>query len=224
MHRGAFCCLWLFIAASWGRLSIENSTHLFRSSDGRARLFHGVNVVQKAFPWHPSLGEFDAHNSLNHLDMANLRKWGFNAVRLGVMWPGVEPTPGVYNYTYLAVMRRIVAELDLYGIATIIDFHQDVLSQQWCGEGVPGWLHQLLANSTGGIHDKCDGIFPGVASVFGVCVPFSKYNISTDPLTGFLHFPRGAQSFHRLLESSRVHFPRRCRRARVRADQRALSR
>jgi len=180
--------LWLCIAASWlveARISVDNSTHLFMSSDGRVRVYHGVNVVQKSFPWHPSLGDFDAHGSLNRQDMLNLREWGFNCVRLGVMWPGVEPTRGVYNLTYLAVMRGIVAQLEFHGISTIVDFHQDVLAQKWCGEGVPGWLHPLLTNSTSGFHNSCDGVFPAVASVFGVCVPFSKYNISVDHQTGY---------------------------------------
>ena len=39
--------------------------------------------------------------------MQNLRDWGMNAVRLGVMWPGVEPTEGQYNYTYLSTVREI---------------------------------------------------------------------------------------------------------------------
>ncbi len=32
------------------------------------------------------------------------KAWGVNAVRLGVMWPGVEPTRGQYNETYLGIL------------------------------------------------------------------------------------------------------------------------
>ena len=50
------------------------------------RSWSGVNAVQKSWPWHPSTGTFDAQSSLNAQDMANLKAWGFNTVRLGVMW------------------------------------------------------------------------------------------------------------------------------------------
>jgi len=186
---------WLvFLLASWaGEASasagfrVENASQLLRDSEGRVRIFHGVNVVQKSPPWHPSLGEFDPRNSLNEQDMANLREWGFNAVRLGVMWPGVEPAPKAYNQTYLSAMRRIVEMLYQHDIYTIVDFHQDIIAERWCGEGVPDWVLSLMANGTNstGIHTKCDGAFPTVASVFGACVPFDHYNISSDPATGF---------------------------------------
>lgn len=64
------------------------------------------------------------------------------------MWPGVEPTPGVYNHTYLELMRGLVDDLYAAGIYTIVDFHQDVIAERWCGEGIPAWMvssfHALL--------------------------------------------------------------------------------
>ena len=36
---------------------------------------------------------------------------GFNVVRLGMMWPGVEPKKGQYNETYLAIMKKLVADM-----------------------------------------------------------------------------------------------------------------
>src|SRR3990167_2706406 len=64
----------------------------------------------------------------------------FNVVRLGVMWPGVMPTSGTVNATYLQVMRGIVDMLGARGIYTIVDLHQDVFSRKFCGEGAPDWL------------------------------------------------------------------------------------
>ncbi len=50
---------------------------------------------------------------------------GFNALRLGVMWPGVEPgVRGKYNATYLEVMRNITQMLARHGIVTLLDAHQ----------------------------------------------------------------------------------------------------
>ena len=126
---GLHSCLGLLVVISLcvlshARFTVDNATHLFRDSTGRVRIFHGVNVVQKVYPYYPSLGDFDPANSLNQQDMENLRSWGFNVVRLGVMWPGVEPSPGVYNSTYLDLMRGLVDTLYVAGIHTIVDFHQ----------------------------------------------------------------------------------------------------
>lgn len=163
------------------RIRVDPETGHFLDKDGRTVLFHGVNVVQKYFPWHPSLGSFDARSSLNAEDMANLHKWGFNAVRLGVMWPGVEPAMGQYNETYLGVMRKLVDDLYSHGIYTIVDMHQDSMSEQWCGEGVPAWLLPML----GPLMNSCDGIGGKIGKLVGQCKPFSEFNISVDPSTGF---------------------------------------
>ena len=70
-------------------------------SEGRQVLFHGVNAVYKVAPFIPSDGAFDAQNSINDQDIANLKSWGFNLMRLGVMWEAVEIAEGVYDYDYL---------------------------------------------------------------------------------------------------------------------------
>ncbi len=135
------------------RITVDPASGLFVDGAGRVRVFHGVNMVQKSFPWHPSFGDFNAMDSVNAEDISNLGRWGFNAVRLGVMWHGVEPTEGQYNQTYLQVMRTLVDTLHAQGIYTIIDFHQDIIAERWCGEGVPAWL----INQFTGIQTDCNG-------------------------------------------------------------------
>lgn len=56
----------------------------------RSVIFHGVNVVYKVDPYIPSQDAFDPQLSLNERDIDNLADWGFNFVRLGVMWEAVE--------------------------------------------------------------------------------------------------------------------------------------
>lgn len=41
------------------------------------------------------------------------------------MWPGVEPQRGVYNESYLRIVRNIVEEAATYGIYILADMHQD---------------------------------------------------------------------------------------------------
>lgn len=118
---------------------MNTRTNFLQDESGRTRLYHGVNAVEKIFPWHPTTTGFDASRSLSAIDAENLRRWGFNIVRLGTMWPGVEPVRGKYNMTYLAQIKTIVDNLGANGIETLLDMHQDLLSPYWCGEGLPDW-------------------------------------------------------------------------------------
>ncbi|KAJ3431228.1 hypothetical protein M0812_02905 [Anaeramoeba flamelloides] len=120
-------------------VQIDSKSNHFVDSSGRIVIFRGVNAVYKAFPFHPSRDKFDPKTSLVKEDFELLRSLGFNGVRLGVMWPGVEPKEGQYNGTYLQVMKDLVEEMNEYGIYSLIDFHQDVLSRKFCGEGVPNF-------------------------------------------------------------------------------------
>ena len=106
---------------------------------GRVRIFHGVNAVYKVPPYVPIADHFDPQESLSPEDVANLYQWGFNFVRLGTMWPGVEPQKGQYNMTYLAILQGIVDSLAAKDIYVLLDCHQDVLSPKFCGEGAPDW-------------------------------------------------------------------------------------
>ena len=40
------------------------------------------------------------------------------------MWSGVEPELGVYNETYIDVVKSILANMEANGIHAIIDVHQ----------------------------------------------------------------------------------------------------
>ena len=61
--------------------------------------------------------------SLNDKDLKDLKNWGFNVVRLGVIWEAVETSPGVYNHTYLNEIEELVSRLSEHGIYTILDSH-----------------------------------------------------------------------------------------------------
>lgn len=58
-------------------------------------------MVYKQDPYIPDATKFDPDLSLTDDDINNLVKWGFNLVRLGVMWEAVERQPGVYDENYL---------------------------------------------------------------------------------------------------------------------------
>jgi endoglycosylceramidase len=85
---------------------------------------------------------------------------GFNVVRLGVIWAGIEPgtggpnqakvcTPGPYKdpgmwnqrtaEAYLSQVTAVVAELGRFHIYSLLDMHQDIWSSVFGGEGAPAW-------------------------------------------------------------------------------------
>ena len=96
-----YCTRFPEICEKANRLSIDPSTRFFCDSFGRTTLLHGLNIVFKVQPYIPSLDDFDAQESLNDEDIANLKKWGINFVRLSVMWEAVERQPGQYDMDYL---------------------------------------------------------------------------------------------------------------------------
>ncbi|KAJ3104943.1 hypothetical protein HDU97_008691 [Phlyctochytrium planicorne] len=126
----------------------------YRDVLGRQRLFRGTNVVMKGTPWYPVIDRWDKQYSFNEEDIAFIADLNINAIRLGVMWPGVEPVRGEYNQTYLDIMKQIVSWCNDKGIYVLLEFHQgsndsscfrllivvkDSLSEKFCGEGLPLW-------------------------------------------------------------------------------------
>ena len=55
------------------------------------------------------------------------------------MWEAVETAPGVYNYTYLDEVDKLITKLGEAGMYTLVDAHQDVLARVICGEGMPNF-------------------------------------------------------------------------------------
>ena len=112
-------------------------------------IYHGVNVVYKVAPYIPDEDKFDAQTSLADKDIQDQRNWGFNLVRLGVMWEAVETAPGVYNKTYLKEVDALITKLGEAGIYTLVDAHQDVMARAICGEGMPNfYAKEVIANGT----------------------------------------------------------------------------
>ena len=128
-------------------------------SHGRVVFLHGVNVVYKHPPYevYPALGKpwnFSAR------DASLMARLGFNVVRLGMTWSGLEPgtappndptvctrgapgNPGQFSQSvlnaYLGRLARTVNLLGRYHIYTILDMHQDVYNELFDGEGAPRW-------------------------------------------------------------------------------------
>lgn len=104
---------------------IKSDGRWFIDEDHRAILFHGFNAVNKEFPWLPDSTNV---NLKNETQLALLKKWGFNSVRLGFMWSGLYPKKDKINQTYVDEMVKIINNLEKYNIYVILELHQDMMS------------------------------------------------------------------------------------------------
>lgn len=103
----------------------------FIDTEGREILLTGVNVVDKS----PERNYLSWHSEE---DFARLRDWGMNVIRLGIIWDGVEPEPGVYDDEYLAEMDKRVEWAANHGLYVFFDMHQDLYSVLY-SDGAPEW-------------------------------------------------------------------------------------
>jgi len=126
-------------ADSSGQISVNPETQMLLDNHGRERFFHGTNVVVKHAPFHPETEGYGP-DTFSEADMKLLQSLGLNSIRLGMMLPGYVPQRGQYNETYIQVIEDIVNKAATYGIYTLLDMHQDVLSPLFCVEGMPDWM------------------------------------------------------------------------------------
>ena len=100
---------------------------------GRVVMLHGFNMVYKRPPYHP------IHAGFGKNDAKFLARNGFNTIRLGVIYAGVEPEPGQYDDAYLAKIGKTQKVLARRGVYSLVDFHQDMYNERFEGEGWPDW-------------------------------------------------------------------------------------
>jgi endoglycosylceramidase len=103
---------------------------------GRVVLIHAVNMVYKRPPYYPKAIGFGKN------DAEFLHRHGFNGVRLGVIYAGVEPKPGKYDNSYLHKIADTERTLERNGVFSLLDFHQDLFNEKFQGEGWPDWAVQ----------------------------------------------------------------------------------
>ena len=126
---------------------------------GRVVFLHGVDAVYKHAPFelYPDPGK---PWNFSTADASLMARLGFNVVRLGMTWSGLEPGTASANDPAICdrgaptnphqldravvarYLNRLTKTVDLLGqfhIYTILDMHQDVYNQLFDGEGAPAW-------------------------------------------------------------------------------------
>lgn len=119
----------------------EEGTH-FVDEHGRVVVLRGVNMVDKG-----TRSSSYPPSELDDRDFRRLAAWGFNFVRLGIQWAKITPKPpqavddvdSWVDDSYLDRVRRVVRKLAAHDIYVLLDFHQDIYSRVFAGNGAPEW-------------------------------------------------------------------------------------
>lgn len=126
-------CNFKFIWKLFSGPTKDKAMKFILDEKNRRVIYHGVNVSNSAkhapgyLPWQTKD------------DFARLKDWGFNMVRYLVFWQAIEPTKGSYNAEYMQKTFERINWLEELGIDVLIDFHQDVYSEKFEGNGFPAW-------------------------------------------------------------------------------------
>lgn len=110
-------------------INVENQK--FIDADGNQIILHGINYVNKS-------AKIDKKNFSNPENFKLMKKWGFNCIRLGTIWAGVEPQPGVYDEEYLKDIDYQIQLAYNNNMYVFLDMHQDLYSQSF-SDGAPEW-------------------------------------------------------------------------------------
>lgn len=113
--------------------NLKHTGRWFTDEQGRVMVMHGINMINKLPPYYPAaLGFGDK-------DLRFLSENGFNGIRIGFSWAGVEPNPGQYDDAYIDRMAALAKRAAEFGLLPVLNFHQDGYSEVYGGNGAPAW-------------------------------------------------------------------------------------
>jgi endoglycosylceramidase len=132
----------------------------FIDSFGRQVILNGINKVNKNQKMNYT--DNDSISSFEHL-----AKFGFNCIRLGIIWDGVEPQPGIYDEKYLDKIEERINWAAQNGIYVLLDMHQDLYSVLY-SDGAPVWatLNENQPHVAGAIWSDAYFSSPAVQKAF----------------------------------------------------------
>lgn len=124
---------------------ISVSGNRFIDSFGRQVILNGINKVNK----NQKMNYTDSDSLSSYEQLA---RFGFNCIRLGIIWDGVEPQPGKYDEKYLDKIEERVKWAAQNGIYVLLDMHQDLYSVLY-SDGAPVWatLNENQPHVTGAV-------------------------------------------------------------------------
>ena len=121
-------------------LKISTFETRFIDSEGRQRIFNGMNLCDKGY--HVPGNERKTYDvPFDENLISKLSGYGFNIVRLGLTWDAVEPQPNQYDEKYLDKIQKVADLCEKYGIYFFLDMHQDLYggTVDTPADGAPAW-------------------------------------------------------------------------------------
>ncbi len=82
--------------------------------------------------------------------MDRAQSWGTDAMRVPFTWAALEPVQGQDDQDWLSRYDQLLDSAWAHGIWTVVDFHQDIYTEAYCGDGFPAWT---VANPPAPHHD-----------------------------------------------------------------------
>ncbi len=141
-----------------GFLQVEGQR--FVDAEGRQVILNGVNFISKepAEKYMPPQREDT---------FRKFRWWGFNCIRLGIIWDGLEPEPGRYNEAYLCEIDKRIQWAEENNLYVFLDMHQDLYGAKF-SDGAPDWatLDENKPHYKGVIWSDSYLISPAVQTAF----------------------------------------------------------
>ena len=114
---------------------------LFRDSANRVVFLRGVDAGgrSKFAPYVPFDFPDGGYPTSLAAYMDRAASWGINAMRVPFTWAALEPVRGEDDENWLSMYDQLLDAAWARGIYTVVDFHQDVYSEVFCGDGFPAW-------------------------------------------------------------------------------------
>ncbi|MEN8226708.1 MAG: cellulase family glycosylhydrolase [Bacteroidota bacterium] len=133
---------------------------LFRDQHQRELILNGINLIIKDT-------ERDYICGMAQEEFNQISDWGFNVIRLGIIWDGLEPEPGVYNDSMFQCLDERIRWARENGLYVLLDMHQDLYSVQF-SDGAPEWatITDDLPHYTGDVWSDAYLISPAVQTAF----------------------------------------------------------
>jgi Cellulase (glycosyl hydrolase family 5) len=152
-----------YVFSSGRAADLRKDSTWLRDLQGRFVLLRGVNLMGPRSKYPPFLPVAPLYESSSFTtcdenqqfevwmrdaepEFKRLRMLGVNVVRLPIMWQGLEPTPNPNldqlegkGLCYLEYVKKIADALYAQGMFVFLDFHQDIASVVYGGDGFPDW-------------------------------------------------------------------------------------
>ena len=132
----------------------------FIDPQGRQLILNGINFISK----NPD-EKYMPPQGIETFQ--NFKNWGFNCIRLGIIWDGLEPEPGIYNEEYLKEIDKRIEWAAENGLYVFLDMHQDLYGAKF-SDGAPHWatLDGEQPHFTGTVWSDSYLISPAVQTAF----------------------------------------------------------